>query len=147
MKTLITKEYRVASQLISVVGASETEVMEIGWRDVFEERGCVYVWVGQGEDKRLVQALDETPLRLAHAAKAGKRKYLVTCCPNLEEVHRAQGRFAREMYRRFTEEDIRGLKMCRIGKNTHLDEELLEKVGALMGNYCADWVEYLISCR
>ena len=106
MKKYTEREIKKAVQLIRSIGASETEVSEIDRRDVVEHYSGIYVWVGFGDDKRLIKALDDTPLRLANASECKRRKRLVTQVPALDDVQRAQGHFTRVMYEKYAAKDI-----------------------------------------
>lgn len=148
MKNNCKRKIQSAVKLIRSTGVSAEEVAEIDCRDVFERNG-VFVWVGFGELKRQVMALDDTPLRLAKEAKHNGRKRLVTQVPFEDEVRRAQGHFAREMYKRYAVKDISQLpkQQVYVGWNDELfDENALYEVGKQMGGYCVDWVAYLMSC-
>ena len=150
MKSYVERRIQSAVKLIQSIGASGEETVEIDRRDVYELGREVYVWVGYGDEKRLVKALDDTPLRLAKEAERRGRRHLVTQVPDEDEVHRAQGHFVRRMYKRYAVADISKLPERRLYESEDgdfYDEEALDKVGDLMGGYSPYWMAYLISCR
>lgn len=123
-------------------GLRRSEVAKLRPEDIqHSSRGCIIVHVhkGKGGRSRDVVALSDAPWRLAEAARAEGKEYLIDRIPHRAPIHEYRAEYAREMYNRIARDPAtltRKARYCAQGDRAGqwYDRAALQVVSEYLGH-------------